>query len=212
MLGHKFDLLYLRSVKHRMPAGLFLLLRTAGRLLVLAAMCSILGATVWWDNASNRGIDSPMTGTPLQWSNVPRGGVNTYALHLEVVTPAQRATNDNKVARTFQMIQDAGFHFVRVQFPWEDIEVCGKGQFHDDCRSSTKGQSTWTKYDYIVQQARAHGLELIVRIDRPPQWARTAALASPEVQAAERAGRSVMGPPDRIGDYVDIVRQVARRY
>src|SRR4051812_12530146 len=120
-LDTKLDLDILECLNLIRLMSRLLLMRVAGRILVLAAMCSTLGASIWWDNAANRGIDGPAT--PVQWANVPRGGVNTYALQLEVVTPEQRVTNDNKVARTFQMIQDAGVHFVRVQFPWEDIEV-----------------------------------------------------------------------------------------
>lgn len=181
------------------------------RLGMLVLVLAIFAASIWWDNAENRGIAGRQPRSEIAWADVPRGGVNTYLLHAEVVTEAQRASGDNKVARTFQMIRAAGLHWVRVQFPWEDIEVCGKGDFVD-CRSGSKGASTWTKYDYIVEQARANDLELIVRLDRPPDWARKQAIASAEVQAALKAGYQVTGPPDRFEDYADFVGAIAQHY
>lgn len=186
-------------------------MRLALRLGLLMLVLAILAASIWWDNAENRGIDGRQARSEIAWADVPRGGVNTYLLHAEVVTEAQRASGDNKVARTFQMIRAAGMHWVRIQFPWEDIEVCGKGDFVD-CRSGSKSGSTWTKYDYIVEQARANNLELIVRLDRPPEWARKQAIATAEVQAALEAGYQVTGPPDRFEDYADFVGAIARRY
>ncbi len=178
--------------------------------LVLAALA--LAGSTWWDNAANRGMPRGAAGQPIKWADVPRGGVNVVGLEQEVVTPEQRASGDNKVARTFRMIREAGFHLVRMDFPWEDLEVCSKADFRDHCRPGGKGQSTWTKYDYIVDQARANGLDMIVRLDRPPAWARKAALASPEVRRAEAAVGNVTGPPDRFGDYADFVAAVAHRY
>jgi polysaccharide biosynthesis protein PslG len=175
-------LLYSNPMKHSLRGQIG---RWGASVLVLIAACALLAATVWWDNALNRGIAGAAPATPIPWADVPRGGVNTYGLHHEVVTPEHRRTGDNKVARTMQMIREGGFHWVRVQFPWEDIEFCAKGVFRD-CRAGSAGQSMWTKYDYIVEQARRNDLELIVRLDRPPPWARQQALASPEVVAATR--------------------------
>ena len=173
-------------------------------------MAALLAGSVWWDNAVNRGV-SGESRTAIAWADVPLGGVNVVGIEQEVVTPEQRRTGDNKVAQTFRMIRDGGFHFVRVQFPWEDIEVCGRGDFRD-CRPAGRGQSTWTKYDYIVEQAAANGLALIVRLDRPPEWARRAALASPEVRTALEVHGNVTGPPDRYEDYASFVAAVAKRY
>lgn len=204
------DPLYCVSVKQRFALLHLAPTRLLLRGFVVALSVVLLAASIWWDNAANRGITPPRS-QPLPWTDVPRGGVNTYSLHLEVVTPEQRRSGDNKVARTMQMIAAAGFHYVRVQFPWEDIEVCGKGQFLD-CRHGDVHQSTWIKYDYIVEQARANNLELIVRLDRPPDWARAGMIASPEVQAALKEGRPVTGPPDNYGDFADFAGAVARHF
>ncbi len=175
--------------------------------LLLVALLALAGS-VWWDNAVNRGMgaDGPTPALAL----VPRGGVNVYNLQYEVTHDAQgRLMPDNKVARTMRMIREGGFHWVRVQFPWEDIEICGKGNFQD-CHHAN--QSTWLKYNYIVEQATANGLELIVRLDRPPDWARRGWIATPEVQAQLKLHRPVTGPPDRLEDFGDYVAAVAQHY
>ncbi len=192
LITHHFPL-YFSPVSH--------LRSTALRITLFALALIMFAAAIWWDNAANRGVNAPL-GEPIPYAGV-QGGVNTYLLQAE----ADQAT----IERTFQMIADGGFRWVRVHFPWEDIEVCGKGQFTDTCRSGNPA-STWQKYDFIVEQAARHGLELIVRLDRPPAWAREAATASPEVQQALAAGREVTGPPDDPADYADFAATVAERY
>lgn len=176
--------------------------------------CALLlfASSIWWDNAANRGID-PQPATTFAHADMPRGGVNTYNLHAEVVfNPDGSVIPDNKVKRTFEMIAAANLHWVRVQFPWEDIEVCGKNDFVDHCRAASSGGSTWLKYDYIVEQAERNGLELIVRLDTPPAWARQNYMNTPQVQAALAQGMLVTGPPDDVADYGDFVAAVAERY
>ena len=70
------------------------------------------------------------------------------------------------------MIAAAGFHWIRQEFPWEDIEVHGKGDFQD--RRTEPYRSAWDKYDHIVTWRRPTGLELIVRLSNPPAWSRAA--------------------------------------
>ena len=186
--------------------------RAAVRLVLLIGALCLFAASVWWDNAANRGIAPPPT-PPIPFADVPRGGVNTYNLHGEVVfLPDGSIDPNNKVKRTFEMIAAADLHWVRVQFPWEDIEICDKGDFVDHCRAASNGASAWNKYDYIVQEAERNGLELLVRLDRPPTWARKQFLETTQVQAAETAGREVSGPPDKLEDYGDFVAAVAARY
>ncbi len=175
--------------------------------LLLLALLALAGS-IWWDNAVNRGVGADGPAPAL--AQVPRGGVNVYNLQYEVTHDVQgRLIPNNKVAQTMRMIRDAGFHWVRMQFPWEDIEICGKGSFQD-CHHAN--QSTWLKYDYIVQQATANGLELIVRLDRPPDWARRGWIATPEVQAQLKLHQPVTGPPDRLADFGDYVAAVAQHY
>ncbi|HEX6291487.1 MAG TPA: O-antigen ligase family protein [Herpetosiphonaceae bacterium] len=185
------------------------IIRAGLRLLLLGCAALLFAGSIWWDNAANRGV-TPRPAPPIPFTDVPRGGVNAYLLHAEVIfKPNGSVDPDNKVKRTFEMIAAAGMHWVRVQFPWEDIEICGKGNFRD-CRHADA--DAWAKYDYIVEQAERNGLELIVRLDSPPDWARERFRATPEVQAAAADGRRVTGPPDNLDDFGGFAATVAARY
>jgi hypothetical protein len=119
-------------------------------------------------------------------------GVNTF-LQLEA-DPAVRA-------RSMQMIADAGFTWIRQQFPWEDIEIHGRGDFEDRRNVAAIGVvSAWDKYDQIVALAEAHGVHLLARIDNPPAWTR----ADPN--------ESSLAPPDDWDDYYAFLTAVAERY
>jgi polysaccharide biosynthesis protein PslG len=98
-----------------------------------------------------------------------------------------------------QMAAAAGFHWLRQEFPWEDIEIHGKGDFED--RRHEPYRSAWDKYDHIVALAEQEGMELIVRLSNPPAWS--------------RAGGDEVGsyaPPDDFQDFADYVYAVASRY
>lgn len=113
-------------------------------------------------------------------------GTNTF-LHKEV--------ESWKKQQTVKMIQEAGIVWVKQQFPWEDLEQPRKGQFYD----TKYNQVTWDKYDEIVKLVEDAGLKLIVRLDRPPPWARA------DQSHPER-------PPENFDDYGDFVYAVASRY
>jgi hypothetical protein len=85
--------------------------------------------------------------------------------------------------RDLQLMQDAGFRWVKQLFSWQDIEGAGKGQYD------------WSASDRIVEQAAAHGLKLIVRLSQDPDrpfWAGNA--------------------PENAGHFADFARAVAIRY
>ncbi|MDI7277576.1 MAG: cellulase family glycosylhydrolase, partial [Anaerolineae bacterium] len=125
---------------------------------------------------------------PIAYASEAPFGVNTF-LEQEV-EPA-------KVARSLDLIRDAGFRFVRQEFPWEDIEIAGKGDFWDH----KWNKSAWEKYDRIVEMAEERGLQLIVRLDHPPAWTR-----------ADGIARGYFAPPDRVEDLGDFVAAVVGRY
>lgn len=122
-------------------------------------------------------------------------GVNPYGLN----TFLQQEVEPAKRARQVQLIADAGFHWLRQEFPWADIEVCGKGNF-EDCRNEPR-VSAWDKYDQIVDLAEAANLEIIARLSSPPNWAR-----------ADGAARGDFAPPDDFTDFGDYAAAVAERY
>lgn len=62
-----------------------------------------------------------------------------------------------------------------------------------------RGQFFWQQSDALVQAAQAYGLDLVLRLDHPPAWARPAQL---------RPG----APPVLLAEYGRWVQQVATRY
>ncbi|HET6444674.1 MAG TPA: hypothetical protein VFI27_08850 [candidate division Zixibacteria bacterium] len=97
-------------------------------------------------------------------------------------------------------LHEAGFGFIRQQFPWEDIEIHGKGDFVDK-RNDPEGIGSWEKYDNIVDLAEQYDIEIIARLDNPPAWS--------------RALTNTIGthaPPDDFDDYADFVEAVVSRY
>ena len=96
--------------------------------------------------------------TPIQYNVVNPFGINTFLQ--QEVEPAKRA-------RQVELIAAAGFHWLRQEFPWADLEISAKGSF-EDCRNGPC-LSAWDKYDQIVDLADAHGLEILARLSSPPR-------------------------------------------
>ncbi len=127
---------------------------------------------------------------PTALADVNPLGMNVF-LEQEV-DPAKRE-------QQVRMIAEAGFHWLRQEFPWEDIEIHGKGDFAD--RRHEPVRSAWEKYDHIVALAEQYDLELIVRLSNPPAWSR-----------AEGNGIGTYAPPDDTDDFGDFVHAVVSRY
>lgn len=119
-------------------------------------------------------------------------GVNTF-LQLEA-DPAM-------VRLSFETMRDAGIGWARQHFPWEDIEIHGRGDFED--RRHEPYRSAWDKYDRIVTLAHDYNVELLVRLDDPPDWAYAESSAGPVLHK---------GPPDDLQDYGRFVAAVGERY
>ncbi|HJW84315.1 MAG TPA: hypothetical protein VJ754_08415 [Anaerolineae bacterium] len=129
--------------------------------------------------------------TPVAFADVSIFGVNTF-LHQEV-EPAKRE-------RQMQMVAAAGFKWMRQPFPWYDIEIQRKGDFRD-CRHAGADApciDAWAKYDGIVDLAQRYGVQLVARIDAPPEWARGAP--------------GDFAPPANLDDLGDFAAAVAERY
>lgn len=117
-------------------------------------------------------------------------GVNTF-LELE--------SDVANVRHAFEMMRDGHIAWARQEFPWEDIEIHGRGDFQD--RRHQPARSAWDKYDRIVNLAKDYGVNLLVRLDNPPDWA----YADPKA-AGEK------GPPDNLDDFGKFVSAVVKRY
>jgi hypothetical protein len=88
--------------------------------------------------------------------------------------------------RDLKLVEDAGFRWVKQEFPWREIEPVNKGDFD------------WSRTDRIMDQIDAHGLKVIVRLGVQPQWA--------------GGGYPEVGPPNNLQDFTDYVTAVATRY
>jgi hypothetical protein len=126
---------------------------------------------------------------------VAHTGLNPYGIN----TFLEQEVDDWKLHRSFRLIRDAGFKWIRQEFPWEDIEIESKGIFLD--RREGREVSSWEKYDHIVDLAEEYGIEVIARLDNPPAWSRG---------AGNEAG--TLAPPDDYADYGDFVFAVVSRY
>jgi len=87
--------------------------------------------------------------------------------------------------RDLQLARDAGFTWIKHQFPWMDIEGAGKGALD------------WTWADHVVDNAEKYGLKIIARVDKEPAWARKGASK---------------GPIGNYNDFGDFVYALASRY
>jgi hypothetical protein len=195
-------------------------MRTPSRLLSLLALLALLGCAAspsdllfaWTGEEEPLGQARGMlqlAGNLLRprprtarYVPVAHTGVNPFGINVfleQEVEPAKRE-------RAVQMIAEAGFHWIRQEFPWEDIEIHGKGDFVDR-RNDLDGDGqpdpvdAWAKYDHIVDLAERYGLEVIARLSNPPAWSR-----------ADGDTRGPYAPPDDFADFGDYVYAVAARY
>ena len=130
--------------------------------------------------------------TPINHADVSPFGINTFL---------QQEVEVAKRERTLELIREAGFTMIRQQFPWEDIEIHGRGDFTDR-RNDLNGDGTpdeisaWAKYDNIVDLADQYGITIQARLDNPPAWTH----ADPAIGS--------FAPPDDLQDYVNYVAAV----
>lgn len=129
-------------------------------------------------------------GVPVQYSDLNPYGINTF-LQTEV-EPAKRE-------EAMRLISEAGITWIRQEFPWEDIEIHGKGDFED--RRNEPFRSAWEKYDHIVDLAEKYEINVMARLSNPPAWSRA---------LTDTVG--TFAPPDNLADYGDFVETVTTRY
>ena len=127
----------------------------------------------------------------IAYANVVPFGMNTF-LQGEVLPEVRE--------KSLQMLHEGGFNYIRQQFPWEDIEIHGQGDFVDR-RNDADGVDAWAKYDNIVDLAEQYDIEIIARLDNPPAWTRV---------MTDTIGTHA--PPDDFEDYGDFIEAVVGRY
>ncbi len=162
------------------------LLRLIGGLIILA---SVLLA------AGEFGMDQLSPSAPIsvqELRTIPFTDLNPFGanffLHMEV--------EKWKIDKTIQMAKAANIKWMKQHFPWEEIQLSPGPDGYWDTRLN---RSTWEKFDYIVESAHEHGIEIIARLDRPPSWTR-------------QDNRRPEAPPDDFETYAEFVYDFVTRY
>jgi hypothetical protein len=122
---------------------------------------------------------------------IPNTDVNPFGANMFL----DREVEEWKLRKTLEMAQQAHLGWVKQEFAWEEIEPVQKGQYYDE----RTRRSSWEKYDRIVDLCEEYGLQIIARLDRPPDWTRK------DNTYKER-------PPDNFDDYGDFVYTFVDRY
>ncbi|MFN8446908.1 MAG: cellulase family glycosylhydrolase [Caldilineaceae bacterium] len=133
------------------------------------------------------------TSSTIEQTHINPFGVNTF-LEQEVELSKQE--------ESIRLAKEAGFRWIRQEFPWEDIEIHGKGDFED--RRHEPYRSAWEKYDQVVELANRYEMQLIVRLSNPPGWTRST--------GEGKDGVDTFAPPDNLQDFADFVSAVVSRY
>jgi hypothetical protein len=108
-------------------------------------------------------------------------GLSTHPkLDADAVSAAERGFEWSELAKL-------GVHRMRTDFTWSTIEP-------------QRGVFDWTKYDRLVDEATAHGVDLLAVLDYGVTWATTA------------QGATDSYPPDHPQDYGAFAAAVAARY
>jgi hypothetical protein len=123
--------------------------------------------------------------------SVPNTDVNPYGANFFLA----REVEPWKRERTVEMAEQAGLGWAKQQFAWAEIEPQRKGEFIEP----VGGESSWAKFDQIVDLFRAQGLRVIARLDRAPAWARPADTRSET-------------PPSNLDDYGDFIYAFVKHF
>ncbi len=150
----------------------------------------VLGMAQLGLNLTIRPLDTQPDVT-INYTGVNPFGINTFLQ--QEVEPARRE-------QQLQLISQAGFHWIRQEFPWQDIEIHGRGDFIDR-RNDPKGIDAWAKYDNIVDLAGKYHLEIIARLSSPPSWSRAAG-----------DDKGAFAPPDDFNDFANYAKTIVGRY
>lgn len=95
---------------------------------------------------------------------IPNTDVNPFGANFFL----DREVEPWKRERTVDLAKQAGLGWAKQQFAWAEIEPLRKGDFVD----RVSGESSWAKFDRLVDLQREQGLQIIARLDLAPEWAR----------------------------------------
>ena len=149
--------------------------RWAWVLIFAGAVCAVALVAVWFL------VRAPRIPDALP---IPHTDVNPYGANFFL----DREVEHWKQEKTLEMARAAGIGWIKQQFSWEEIEPNRKGEYD------------WAKYDRIVDLAQRYGMQIIARLDRPPDWSR------------QGDSEFKTRPPDNLEDYGDFVHALVDRY
>lgn len=152
-----------------------------------APASQLRGMVELFGNATRRPLDTAPD-APVDAASASPFGVNVFL---------EQEVEPEKREQIVRMAAEAGFSWLRQQFVWEDIEIHGRGDFTDR-RNDANGVDAWAKYDQIVDLAGQYGMDILARLDNPPEWAQ------------EAPGN--FAPPADAQDFVHFAVAVAERY
>lgn len=183
----------------RLPLALILVLLLAMALLSSAFLNG--GLSLWLEDWTGEtelkqqvvAVYSEVTQRRIETQDllpIAHTGLNPYGVNVFL----EQEVEDWKLRRSMEMIRDSGARWIRLHVPWADLEGPGKGKF-----LNPRGEDSWDKYDRIVGLAGEYGINVLARLDDPPDWTRT--------------DNSVHNrPPDNFDDFGDFVAAFVGRY
>jgi len=123
--------------------------------------------------------------SPLPLANVEPWGANVF---LDEENEAWKRRH------SLELLRDAGVRWVFQRIGWDAVET-DRGWFVNPQRR----ESSWDRFDDIVDRAQEQGISVVARIERSPQWA--------------RPGRdSPTAPPADLTDFAAFLRALAEHY
>jgi len=123
--------------------------------------------------------------SPLPLANVEPWGANVF-LDVE--------NEDWKRRHSLELLRAAGVRWIFQRIGWDAVET-DRGWFVNPQRR----ESSWDRFDDIVDRAQEQGISVVARIERSPQWA--------------RPGRdNPTAPPADLADFAAFLRTLAERY
>ncbi|MGI6368206.1 MAG: hypothetical protein ACOX2L_07600 [Anaerolineae bacterium] len=166
--------------------------RRAWWALAALLVLGMLGALWWLGHSVSMLLQARQEGEALVAARtIPDTDVNPYGANFFL----PREVEPWKIEKTLQMAAEGGIGWVKIQVPWEQIEPERKGEF----LTPQTRDSTWTKYDRLVEYCDQYGMEIVARLDRPPAWTR-------------KDNTYAQAPPDDPQDYGDFVYAFVSRY
>ena len=153
--------------------------------LLLAAVAGLVADVLAWRVASEASAQVTHARRMIPNTDVSPYGANFFLM---------QEVEDWKSRKTLQMAREAGILWAKQQFAWEEIQPRAPRTGEDPEKTFS-----WEKADKVVALFEEYGLEVIARLDRPPEWTKS-------------SGQGFQGPPDDLTYYGDFVHAFVNRY